>query len=781
MKSVMKRLGFHWVESGIFRDRFKTLSVAIAALVLLVASGAADAQNYRFSSVTVEGNQRVETATILTYANISPGDAVSNAQVNDAYQNILASGLFESVEIEPRGSNLYIKVIEFPTINKIAFEGNRKLKDDELEGFIESRPRQVFSPTKAERDAAVISEAYGQNGRSAARVTPRVIRRSENRVDLVFEIFEGKAIEVQRIGFVGNKQYSDRRLRRVIESKQAGLLRALVARDTFVEDRLEFDKQVLRDFYQSRGYVDFRVTGTNAELARERDAYFVTFNIQEGQQFRFGDVTTVSEMDGVEADEFQAVLKVRPGIIYSPTLVENSIARMERLAVKKGIDFLRVEPRITRNDRELTLNVEFVLTKGPRVFVERIDIEGNTTTLDRVIRRQFDAVEGDPFNPRQIREAAERIRALRFFGNTDVNAREGSRPDQVIVDVDVEETTTGSLSFGVTYSTSGGAGASIGFRERNFLGRGQTLGFSFAGREDNVNYSINFIEPAFLGRDVAFGLDFSLIETDSDFSLFDTINGVIRPSLTFPVSENGRFEVFYNAEYKDMNDYTGMSGILAAEVAQGDTIASAVGYSYSYDTRRGGLNPNAGVLLSFGQEFGGLGGDRDYVETSVRAIAQTKVFNEEVTLRATLEGGALNYLGSQDSRFVDRYSQQIIRGFEPNGMGPIEGRTATDPGELLGGDFFAALKFEAEFPLGTPEEFGISGGVFYDIGSIWGIDSSNATSGVESTGFNARHVVGFSLFWASPFGPLRLNFSKALKSEPGDEEQQFDVTVKTDF
>lgn len=755
--------------------------MALLAIAMLSAPQGASAQTYRFGSINVEGNQRVETATILTYANIQRGQTVSAAQVNDAYQAILASGLFESVEIEPRGGTLFIKVVEFPTINKIAFEGNRKLKDEELEGFIESRSRQVFSPTKAERDAAVITDAYAQNGRSAARVTPRVIRRSDNRVDLVFEIFEGKAIEVQRIGFVGNRAFSDRRLRRVIESKQAGLLRALVARDTFVEDRLEFDKQVLTDFYQSRGYVDFRVTGTNAEVARVRDAYFVTFNIQEGQQFRFGEITTVSELDGADADEFQAVLKVRRGVVYSPSLVENSIARMERLAVKKGIDFLRVEPRITRNERALTLDVEFALTRGPRVFVERIDIEGNTTTLDRVIRRQFDAVEGDPFNPRQIREAAERIRALRFFSNADVDAREGSRPDQVVVDVDVEETTTGSLSFGVTYSTSGGVGASVGFRERNFLGRGQTLGFSFAGREDNVNYSIEFVEPAFLGRDVAFGLDFSLIETDSDFSLFDTITGVFRPSLTFPISENSRFEIFYNAEYKDMDDYTGNSGVLAAEVAQEDTFASAIGYSFSYDTRRTGLNPNAGVLLSFGQEFGGLGGDRDYIETTVRAVAQTRIFNEEITLRATAEGGALNFLGSQESRFVDRYSQQIIRGFEPNGIGPIERAASSRVGEQLGGNFFAALKFEAEFPLGTPEEFGLSGGLFYDIGAIWDVDTRNATGIVTSKGFEDRHVVGFSLFWSSPFGPLRLNFSKALKSEPGDLEQQFDISVKTDF
>nr|WP_234999475.1 outer membrane protein assembly factor BamA [Roseovarius albus] len=733
------------------------------------------AQTYQFNTVSVEGNQRIDTNTILNYAGISRGQTVSAGQLNEAYQDILGSGLFESVEMVPRGSNLTIKVKEFPTINKIAFEGNRKLKDDDLSGFIESRSRQVFSPTKAERDAAIITEAYAQNGRASARVTPKIIKRSDNRVDLVFEVFEGGAIEVQRISFVGNRAYSDRRLRKVIGSKQAGLLRAFIARDSFVEDRLEFDKQVLTDFYNSRGYVDFRVTGTNAELAREQDTYFVTFNVQEGQQFRFGQITTVSEIKGVNADVYQDILKVRPGVVYSPTLIESSIARMERQGIKDGVDFLRVEPRISRNDRDLTLDVEFALVRGPRVFVERIDVEGNTTTLDRVVRRQFDVVEGDPFNPRQIREASDRIERLGYFSEVDVEAREGSRPDQIVVDVDVEEQTTGSVSFGASFSTNDGLGLSIGFAERNFLGRGQQLSARIAGSADTINYRINFVEPAFLGRDLEFGLSTSLFETSDRNSLFDTTTADLTPSIAFPISENGRLSLFYSFGYSDMDDYTGTSGILASEVAESGRFSSGIGYRYTYDTRRTGLNPNAGVLLSFGQEFNGLGGDQDYIETTARIVGQTLAFGEEVTLRATLEGGALSYFNDQESRAVDRYSQQIIRGFEPNGIGPIEGT------EHLGGDYFAALKFEAEFPIGLPDEYGITGGAFYDIGSIWGIDTTNATSAVNSQDFELRHVIGVSVFWESPFGPLRMNFSRALEDQPGDEEQTFDLTVRSNF
>lgn len=748
------------------------LFILILTVAIFSIAGRADAQSYRFSTVTIEGNQRIESGTILSYADLARGETVSADDLNDAYQRILGSGLFESVELKPQGSRLVIRVVEFPTISRIAFEGNNKLKDEDLEGFIESQPRQVFSPTKAERDAETISEAYIQNGRVSARVTPKVIRRSDNRVDLVFEIFEGRAIEIQRIGFVGNRAFSDRRLRRVVESKQAGLLRAIIARDTFVEDRLEFDKQVLSDFYQSRGYVDFRVTGTNAELARNRNGYFVTFNVQEGQQFRFGEITTVSEIPEADADVYHSVLKIRPGVVYSPTLVENSIARMERQAIRDGVDFLRVEPRITRNERELTLDVEFMLVRGPRVFVERIDIEGNTTTLDRVIRRQFDVVEGDPFNPRQIREAAERIRALRYFETADVDAREGSRPDQVIVDVDVEETTTGSLSFGGSFSSDSGLGFVVGFSERNFLGRGQRLTANVALSQETANYLINFEEPAFLGRDVEFGFSTSYFESRSSNSLYDTLKGTLRPSLTFPISEFSRLTLFYSAGYSEMKDYFGISPTLAAETAVGGRTYSAVGFQYAFDTRDRGLDPNSGVRLSFGMEYAGLGGDQDFLKSNVRVVGQTRVLNEEVTLRAILEGGAIDFMNGQTSRAVDRFTHQVIRGFDPNGIGPIEA------GEQLGGNFFAAAKFEAEFPIGLPEEFGVTGGAYYDIGSIWDV---TAVGPATSTSFKARHVVGLSIFWESPFGPLRMNFSHPIKKEPGDVTRGFDLTVKTEF
>ena len=784
----------HMGERRRVRNRHKTgkarLPGWVAPLVLaglsfgaVMQADLAQAQSYSFNTVQVDGNQRIEAGTILSYAGIARGQTVSAAELNDAYQRILGSGLFEEVSLEPRGGTLVISVTEFPTINQISIEGNRRLKTEALETVIQSQSRRVFNPSTAERDAAAIADVYSQAGRLAATVNPRIIRRSDNRVDLVFEIFEGGIVEIERIGFVGNRVFSDARLRRVLETKQAGLLRALIQRDTFVADRIEFDKQVLQDFYFSRGYVDFRTTAVNTQLSRERDGFFITFNVEEGQQFRFGTVTTTSDLTDVNPDEFAAALTIRDGSVYSPMTVENNIARLERLAIQKGLNFVRVEPRIVRNDRDLTLDVEFALVRGPRIFVERIDIEGNATTLDRVVRRQFRVVEGDPFNPREIRESAERIRALGFFSDARVNAREGSTPDQVIVDVDVEEQPTGSLSFGGAYGTNGGFSLIASFSESNFLGRGQRLELTFSGAEENQAYEIRFTEPALLGRDLALDLELGYRETNNSFADYDTAIARFSPGLTFPISESGRLRAFYKAESVEISNYAFTGTLLDAEEEQGQLWSSAVGYTYSFDNRRTGLDPDTGFLLQFGQEFAGLGGDSTYIKTTAKAQAQTTILNDEITLRASIEGGMLNF-SSGTSRVTDRYliGGSIMRGFAPDGIGPREVGTDSSGAaynDALGGNVYAVAKIEAEFPLGLPEEYGIRGGVFYDVGSVWDLDLSNANVLYED--FSLRHVIGVSIFWDSVVGPLRFNFSKALEKEDFDDEQTFNLTVSTRF
>jgi outer membrane protein insertion porin family len=763
------------------RSRARLLATAV---FIAAATGSqpflmpAYAQSFSFSNVEIQGNERVDAATILNYAGISRGQEVSAGGLNDAYQRIVNSGLFESVELVPQGSTLLIKVVEYPIVNVISIEGNKRLKDERLSELIQSQTRRIYSPSLAESDAAAIAEAYRVSGRLAASVTPKIIRRSDNRVDLVFEITEGKVVENERISFVGNKAFSDRRLRQVLETKQAGLLRNFIQRDTYVPERLDLDRKLLTDFYQSRGYIDFQVLEAGADVARERDATFVTFTVREGLSYDIGKVSTVSEVEGLDAAEFEAVQKIRPGQTYSPLLIDNNITRMETLALKKGLNFIRVEPRLTRNERGQVIDVEFAIVRGERIFVERIDIEGNTTTLDQVIRRQFRTVEGDPFNPREIRQAAERIRALGFFADAQVNADQGSGPDQVVVNVDVEEQPTGSLSFGLTYSVASGTGVNVGFSETNFLGRGQRLSVAVSTASSNQNSSFSFTEPALLGRDLSFSVGAFYRTSESDYSAYDTRNLGFTTGIGFPLGEQSSLDLRFGFARDDLFNYTGDSTIISAEAALGALDTVSLGYTYEFDNRITGLNPKGGVLLRFGQDYAGLGGDTEYIKTTALALAETKVMNEEVTLRAIFEGGAITSVGGNVTRVTDRFfGNGKIRGFEPNGIGPRDlGATNQD---ALGGNFFAVARFEADFPVGLPEEYGITAGAFMDVGSVWSLDNNGG--GAVDDSFIPRATVGVSVFWTTPIGPLRFNFSHAVKKEDYDKEQTFDLTISTKF
>ncbi|WOI34082.1 outer membrane protein assembly factor BamA [Tritonibacter scottomollicae] len=763
---------------------------AVLAFGIGLAPMSLQAQDYRFTNVRVEGNQRIQSSTIVAYTGLGRGETVSAGALNDAYRGVFDSGLFEAVELVPRGNTLVIKVVEYPTISRINFEGNKRLKDDALSEVIESSPRRVFSADQAERDAGAIADLYRAQGRLASRVTPRIIRRNDNRVDLVFEISEGDTVEVERVSLVGNRAFSDRRLRRVLETKQATFLRALINRDTLIEDRIQFDRQVLTDFYRSRGYVDFQVNSVNAEVTKERDAAFLVVDVTEGQKFEFGDITVTSEFANADPDVYRSQLRLKRGVTYSPLVIENAIETLEQLAVRQGIDFLRVEPRVTRNDRDLTLDVEFAMVRGPRIFVERIDIEGNTTTLDRVIRRQFKIVEGDPLNQREIRNSAERIRALGFFAQSEVDVRQGSTPNDVIVDVDVEEQPTGSFTLGGSYSVDDGIGVAIGISENNFLGRGQQLSFNISTAQDTEEYKLRFVEPKLLGRDLQFAIDLGLSETESSYSEYDTSSVIFRPSITFDASDTTSLQLRYALDLDEMksrgldsngNDRAGP--VLRADIAEGKRTTSSIGATFTYDSRRTGLNPTAGFLIESGLDYAGLGGDNEYIRATSKIVAQKLVFNEEITLRATVETGYLGWLGDNKSRTIDRFllSSDTLRGFEPGGIGPRDMSGSYD--DALGGNLYAVARFDAEFPLGLPEELGIRGGLFYDVGNLWGLDDSNAAAGsnVVGRGGSFRHVVGFSLLWTTGLGPLRFNFSKALSKEEFDKERNFDLTIQARF
>lgn len=764
---------------AIVKPAATAIFIGISALSMALPT-AAPAQSYSFSSVQIEGLHSIEPSTVLAYLGFGKGETLSAAELNDAYQRLVGSGLFDKVEIVPSGSTLVVKVTEFPLIGRINIEGNKKLKDDALLNLIASRERRVYSPAVAEADAQLIAEAYANQGRLAATVTPKIIRRPDNRVDLVFEVVEGKNTEIERITFTGNRAFSDARLRRVIGSKQAGLLRFLIQADTFDPARVEFDKQLLKDFYTSRGYVDAEVLAVTSDVSPQQDAYYVNYQVREGQQFSFGEVSTASELEGVDPAAFENLVRVRTGSTYNPTVIDQTVARMEKELQAQGIGFARVDPVITRNERAGTLDIVFTIVRGPRIIVERIDIEGNQTTLDRVVRNQFATVEGDPFNPRAIRAAAERIRALGYFSNVDVQAREGTAADTVVVDVNVEEQGTGAFSFGGSYALGQGFGVMASFSETNFLGRGQYLSLSFNAGFSQKNYSFSFAEPNLLGRDLRLGLDAAYNETNWSSGLFESRQFNVSPSLEFPLSETGRFGVRVGASGSVMRDYTGDSAIITAEVARGWQYGASAGVSYSYDSRRLGLMSTTNYLARVSADVGGLGADNQYFKTTALANLSTSILHDEIDLIATVEGGAIVSISGNGSRITDRFvmSPNQLLGFDTLGMGPRD-LDATDL-DALGGNYFAVARLEAQFPIGLPEEYGIKGAVFAHAGSVWGLDNpGTATHGSDS--FHLRASAGAAILWDTPIGPLRFSYAYPFLKQSYDEEQRFGVSISTGF
>ena len=738
-------------------------------------------QAFKISNVEIRGNIRIETSTIESLLGLVEQSGLSAAELNDAIQDVRDSGLFESVLADVDDGSLIITVVENPTVNSVVFEGNERVTDELLRPLVRTLPRRIYAISQVRDDANAIASAYADQGRISASVEPRIIRRSDNRVDVIFEIIEGGIVEIERISFVGNRSFSDRRLRRVIETKQAGLLRLLIRRDTFVKDRIEFDKQLLTDFYKQRGFVDFKILSVNSELSQTRDSFFVTFNIQEGQQFQFGKVDISTVLPGVNPADFEAALKVKKGQIYSPELVELTIARMERRALELGLDFVVVKPRESRNEKPLTMDLVLEISQGPRIFIERINISGNTTTQDRVVRRQFKLVEGDPFNPRQIRRTADRIRKLNLFGSTGVTTRQGSAPNKIIIDVKVTEKPTGSLSFGANYNSADGVGLLANFKEANFLGRGQAVAFSFTTTSNTNNLDVSLTEPALLSRDLALNVGASYRTTTSNNALYDTESLDVSAQLTFPISENGRLGTKVFNESELIKNVTTGSTIIQNDATRPRRTNYGLGYAYSLDNRRTGLNPKAGSFLRFSQDMA-LAGDENFVRSNLRMGAETYVGKDDVRLTAVLESGALAFQNNTSSRITDRFfmSARTFRGFAPGGIGPRQKGVGYD--DALGGDYYAVARFETQFPIGLPNEYGIDFGAFVDVGSVWGLDSSiSSSAGVLYDRFTTRAVVGVTMFWSTAIGPLRFNWTDAVKKEVFDVEQTFDLTISTSF
>ncbi|PYE88165.1 outer membrane protein assembly factor BamA [Phyllobacterium leguminum] len=789
-------------------SKFFGAASAIAMQVALAASGSATVSLIAFdaaeaavvSRIEVRGNRRVDAATIRDNVGIQPGKAFSNTDIDAAIKRLFAMGLFSDVQIKQSGSALVVTVSEYSVVNNVLFQGNKKIKDPQLAAAAQLKAREPFDPVKMEADKQAILDAYRRVGRNDATVNARTIDLGEGRVNVVYEINEGGRTKIEAINFVGNEAFGGRRLRDVIATKRTNPLSWLTRGDVYDEDKLRADEEALRRFYYNRGYADFRIVSSNAVLDPATNEYTITITVDEGQKYTFGDVQVESTIPGLDAQALQADVKTQPGATYSAKNIETSVIDITEQVAGKGYPFAKVEPRGDRNFENHTISVVYSVEEGVRAYVERIEIRGNEKTRDYVIRREFDLSEGDAFNQVMIQRAKRRLDALDFFQTVNVSTVPGSAPDQVVLVVDVVEKPTGEFSVGGGYTTGGetpGASVEASITERNFLGRGQYVRIGAGGGQDDArNYSFSFTEPYFLGQRISAGFDvFRKSYSLKDKYDVEQTGGTIRFGL--PITDNFSAGVAYNYvqekydidgnmldEYGNPDpDLIAPAIIEAAE--ESPWIKSSISYSLTYNSIDDVKNPHDGIFARFTQEYAGVGGDANYLKSTVKG-SYYKTISEEADIVGLLSagGGYIHAFDKDGARIFDMFknSSDIIRGFKYNGIGAYQ-RSGDQERYYLGGTTYVNATAEVQFPMPVvPESLGIRGAVFADAATLYGTEvEGTAAYPVEGDESKLRASAGVSLMWASPFGPLRFDYAWPIMKEETDKVQNFNFGISSKF
>ena len=752
------------------------------------------AQAAVISSIEVRGNRRVDSATIQNYIAIKPGRPFSNSDIDDAVKRLFATGLFSDVRINQVGGTLVVVVEEYAIVNQVLFQGNKKIKDEELAGKVQLKPRGTFSQSQLEADAETVREAYQRIGRDDATVTTQVMDLGEGRVNVVFEITEGGRTKIATINFVGNEAFSDRRLGDVISTKRSTILSFLFRNDVYDEDRLRADEEMLRRFYFNRGYADFQVISSVGALDESENEYTVTITVEEGDRYTFGDIAVESTIEGVEPESLYSLVESRQGDTYSAKDVEDSIIALTERMAGMGYAFAQVTPRGDRNFENRSISVVYTVDEGSRVYIERIEIRGNTRTRDYVIRREFDISEGDAFNQVLVQRAKRRLERLDFFETVEVSTAPGAQPDQVILVVDLVEKSTGEFSVGAGYATGGdtkGINIEASVAEKNFLGRGQYIKLSVAGGRNSRDFQLSFTEPYFLGRRIAAGFDiYRQTRTYQNYESKLT-GGTVR--LGLPITEALTTQVAYNLSretynFTDTCDVNGdglpdggcaIAPAIVAGVLASPWIKSSVSGSVLFNTIDDMKNPHSGIYALTTVEFAGLGGDAKFVKTTFRGNYY-HTLSEELDLvgLVTVGGGHVQSVGS-NLRVFDLFqsTDRIIRGFEYGGIGPVDATT----GEALGGTTYFHATAEAQFPLPiVPESYGLRGAFFADAATMFGSGGLANTLPASTRNF-VRVSGGVSLIWASPFGPLRVDYAVPVRKLASDKVQNFNFGMSTRF
>ncbi len=752
----------------VFHNKFLASIWFVAVFV-----GSAHAQT-TVSEIIVEGNQRVEVETIRSYMELNPGDPIDIELVDDSIKRLFETGFFADVSVRREGTALIVTVVENPVINQIAFEGNRLLDSVDLEGEISLKPRLIYTPAKVRDDVQRLIEIYRRTGRFNATVEPKIILQDQNRVDLVFEISEGDATIVREINFVGNAGFSDSTLRDEIVTKESAWYRFLSTVDSYDPDRLAFDRELLRRFYLSEGYVDVEIVAAVAEFTPGLEEFFVTFSIDEGPRYEVGEISVTSELGDVAPDDVLDLISFDTGDWYDADLIEDDILDMTVDFGQRGISFVEINYDVIRDPEAQIVDLQFMVVRGPAVYVERIDIIGNVRTTDEVIRREVLIVEGDALNFARMQRSERQIRALDYFTSVSVSTEPGSSDDLVIITIAVEEKSTGQLSFGIGYSSLNKGLITISLSERNLLGNGQTLAFDLELSNTSRTFELDVVEPYFLDRDLAAGVNIvarRLDRTSTSSFEQEVIGGSVR--LGYQLARDLRHTVAYLYQFRDiLNVQATASPFIASQ--EGQTHVSAVSQWLIYDKRDDVIFPTEGYMLRHYLEVAGLGGDTRYASTRMIGTYHYP-FGGDWILDLRLDAGIIDGLG-EDVGIADRFfiGGSRLRGFSFSGVGPRDTRT----GDVLGGNVYWNATASLNVPLGLPRELGLRGRVFTDWGSLFNVDVTGADIVDEST---PRGSVGVGFSYISPIGPMQFDFAWPVQKKDYDETDTFRFSVGTGF
>jgi outer membrane protein insertion porin family len=732
-------------------------------------------------AIVVHGTQRIEAATVISYLSIHQGDNYDEQQVDTSLKTLFATGLFADVKFGWDGQTLTVNVVENPIINRIVFEGEDKVTEKDLTKEVQLKPRTVFTRAKVQADVARIIELYRRNGKFAATVDPQVIQRPQNRIDLIFSINEGPTTGVARISFIGNKVFDDDTLKAQIATEETEWWKFLSSNDNYDPDRLTFDREQLRRFYIKRGYADFKVVSAVAELSPDRENFYITFTVDEGTLYHFSKVDIQSNIKELTPATLRPLVPIVDGSVYNAEQIDKAIDALTNAAGTKGYAFAEIHPRVKRNRETHTIDVIFNIEQGPRVYVEKINIQGNTRTLDKVIRREFRLVEGDAFNRVLVDRSRTRIRGLGFFKTVDIKQAPGSQPDRTVLNVNVQEQATGSLSLGAGYSSTSSFVGQFSYTQTNLFGRGQSLQATVQLSYISKEFQLSFTEPYFLDHQLNAGFDFYKILTDfqqADYES-DSTGGTLR--LGFPTSEYASVGLRYTYRVDQITPFIGAP--TAVQLAAGSANTSSIGYTYSYNTLDDILKPRHGVTFGFSQDIAGFGGTLKYLKTVGNASFYHPVLGDDFVAKLQLQGGYIQGYGGQHIRLNERFFMggDSFRGFNIAGLGPRELNVGGGGNNAIGGEAYVIGTAELRLPDFLPSDYGISLSLFTDVGTLGHIAGD---VGIKNCGNNRgggapcikdnlalRASGGLAIGWKSPFGPVQIDIGIPFKREGYDKEQ----------